>query len=108
MKWLSRIAPLALRCAALAAAASPARAAGPSSDIRIWGGPGNKLALGCLTCDESLPDSVFNRESPLKQCDAAVGTPVSSIFCRRWATVNTDPCAVDVKSPPVLLDDEGN
>jgi hypothetical protein len=109
MKWLCKLAPMVLRCAALAAlAASPARAAGPLSDIRIWGGPNNKLALGCLTCDESLPDSVFNKDSPLKQCDTSVGTPVSSIFCRRWATAKTDPCAVDGKSPPVLLDDEGN
>jgi hypothetical protein len=79
----------------------------PPAKVMIFGGPGHQTYLGCLSCSENAPDSVFNeasRNGNRYSSDSIwnhygdYGSPYTQFSA----------CNPDASDPPVFVDQNGN
>jgi hypothetical protein len=75
--------------------------------LMIFGGPGHRVYLGCLSCSEIETDSVFNPIGPhgSKVSSESIWNVVSDYGSRVSPYSACNPLATD---PPVIVDQEGS
>jgi hypothetical protein len=91
---------------------TPALTAQTKVKLMVFGGSDHKVYLGCLSCDPSERDSIFNRAGPYGHCPIFGDT----LFCRgpfkSFGTTgpfqNLSACALGALNPPVIVDESGN
>ncbi|MGC1687234.1 MAG: hypothetical protein WA734_16530 [Candidatus Acidiferrales bacterium] len=78
-----------------------------SVKMMIFGGPGHRTYLGCLSCDESAQDSIFNLYGPNgnRFKDESIWNPYGSFGS---ATSDYSACDPTASDPPVIVDHDGN
>lgn len=85
--------------------------------VMLFGGSGHKTYLGCLSCETTEFDSLFNRKGPYGACVTPVLLPTlwpDNLFCRRSASVfgaehvsRFSACNQLATDPPVIVDRDG-
>jgi len=91
---------------------TPVVLAQTKAKMMVFGGSDHKTYLGCLSCDPSDLDSIFNRAGPYGHCPIFGDT----LFCRgpfnNFGTTgpfqNLSACASGASNPPVIVDESGN
>lgn len=81
--------------------------------LMIFGGRGHKVYLGCLSCDQIAPDSIFNKRGYYGRCPGLLMG--DNLFCRgllsnygsKGLVSNTSACNSCASDPPIIVDEQG-
>ncbi len=81
--------------------------------IMLFGGRAHNIYLGCLNCDKSAPDSIFNEFGPYGHCP---GPFSDNIYCRgsfkEFGSTglfhDQSACGDNPTDPPVIVDEQGS
>jgi hypothetical protein len=86
---------------------TPAAGTPVEHKLMIFGGPGHKTYLGCLSCSEYANDSVFNIYGPhgTEYSNTSVFNQYSQ-FGGPYGEYS--PCNASSSDPPVIVDEAGN
>jgi hypothetical protein len=80
--------------------------------LMVFGGPDHKVYLGCLNCDPSTYDSIFNKGGPYGHCP---GPFDDNLYCRgpfkefgsSGPFHDQSACGSSASDPPVIVDQNG-
>lgn len=81
--------------------------------LMIFGGEGHAVYLGCLNCDSTRPDSIFNVSGRYGRC---LGVSGDNLYCRGFISKfgnkrlfsDMSACSPRATDPPVIVDNDGN